>query len=229
MILFTRTLDDVSRARLREANIDFNETDFLKQIPILTEGVYNFIQNDLSEHLVFTSQNAIKIFLQIIDNQGFKLNKNTKLYSLSGTTKTLLEQLGYPPQLTADSGSALAKAMLENGIKDDVTFICGNLRMPYLPDILIKNNVKVKELIIYETQMQSVMIPPLGAEGKIVFFSPSGVDAFLIKNTLSETATIYAMGKTTAGHIAEKTGIHQVIFPEKPVLSNLMDLIIATK
>jgi uroporphyrinogen-III synthase len=244
MILFTRSLDDASRARLHAAHINFAEIDFIKQTPSVDAAVLNIITTSLTEHIVFTSQNAIKIFFQIIDNQGFKLNKNTKFYSLSGTTKMLLEQYAYPPQLTADTGSALAKVMLETGIKDGVTFICGNLRMPYLPDFLSKNGVKVQELIIYKTELvplsisdfgftildlrfdKSIVNPKSKIQNALVFFSPSGVDAFLIKNKIPEETVIFAMGKTTAGHITEKTSINTVLFPENPTLSGLIDLVV---
>lgn len=227
MILFTRSLDEASRTRLKEAGIEFTEVDFIKQAPSVDTDILYKIQVGLSEYVVFTSQNAIKIFFQIVENQGFILNKNIKFYTLAGTSKTLLEQYGHTPQLTADTGSALAKAMLEGGVKGVVTFICGNLRMPYLPDVLRENGVQVKELIIYNTEFN-----PLSCEQDFesyVFFSPSGLDAFLIKNKIPENATIVAMGKTTAGHIANKTGINEIIYPEKPTLSGLIDVIIRNK
>jgi uroporphyrinogen-III synthase len=223
-ILFTRRLDDTARLRLELARITCIEMDFLIQKPIEDGDFLHKIHTITAKHWVFTSQNAVTICFDLLQKYQMSLPADIQLYSLEGASKSLLEARNLSPTLTAESGSALAKAMLERGIQDPVCFVCGNLRMPYLPDILKQNGVAVEECVIYTTEMH-----PLSYEGDfdaLTFFSPSGVDAFLIQNKIPIDIPIFAMGKTTAAYIQTKGFFTNLHYPTRPVLSDLIDLII---
>jgi uroporphyrinogen-III synthase len=223
-ILFTRPIDAPSREALSEAKLDFTETSFLRYTPSVSEDVLKAIRAGLSYHLVFTSQNAVRIFFQTLDNQRLKLPHSTECYAISGSTKTMLQHFGHPPILAADSAKLLASAMLKKADIKDVTFVCGNLRLPDLPNALIKNNILVQELVVYRTEWTPLSIrTPYDA---IVFFSTSAVDSFLINNKLNPEMPFFTLGKTTATYLKKKIKAQNVIIAPKPELKILMETII---
>ena len=88
-ILFTRPIDDASRSMLIENSIDFTETSFLRYTPSVSDEILKTIRLGLSQHLVFTSQNAVRIFFQTLDNQRLKLPFSTQCYAISGDTSVI--------------------------------------------------------------------------------------------------------------------------------------------
>ena len=225
-ILFTRPIDDASRAALTTANIDFTETSFLRYTPSVSDDVLRAIRAGLSHHLVFTSQNAVRTFFQTLDNQRLKLPNTTQCYAISGSTKTMLQKFNHAPTLTADSAKQLASAILKKKEVKDVTFICGNLRLSDLPNTLIKNDVKVQELVVYRTEWTPLSIRT--NYDAIVFFSTSAVDSFLINNKLSPEMQFFTLGKTTATYLKKKIKAQNVVVSAKPELKVLMETIVET-
>ena len=225
-ILFTRPIDDASRAALNDANIDFTETSFLRYTPSVSDEVLRAIRAGLSQHLVFTSQNAVRIFFQTLDNQRLKLPSTTQCYAISGSTKTMLQKFNHAPTLTADSAKQLASAILKKKDVTEVTFISGNLRLPDLPNMLIKNDMKVQELVVYKTEWTPLSIRT--NYDAIIFFSTSAVDSYLINNKLLPEMPFFTLGKTTAIYLKKKIKAHNVVISAKPELKVLMETIVET-
>lgn len=225
-ILFTRPIDDASRSALSEAKIDFTETSFLRYTPSVSDEVLKAIRAGLSQHLVFTSQNAVRIFFQTLDNHRLKLPNTTQCYAISGSTKTILQKFNHIPILTADSAKQLARAILKKKDVKDVTFVCGNLRLPDLPNILTKSDIKVQELVVYRTEWTPLSIRTM--YDAIVFFSTSAVDSFLINNKLSPEMPFFTLGKTTATYLKKKIKAQNVVVAPKPELRVLMETIVQT-
>ena len=223
-ILFTRPIDETSRKVLYEAQLDFTETSFLRYTPSVSDEVLKAIRAGLSQHLVFTSQNAVRIFFQTLDNQRLKLPQSTQCYAISGSTKTMLQKFNHAPTLTADSAKQLARVILKKGGIQDVTFVCGNLRLPDLPNILIKNGVQVQDLVVYRTEWTPLSIrTPYDA---IVFFSTSAVDSFLINNKLTSDMLFFTLRKTTATYLKKKIKAQNVHIAPKPELPILLETIV---
>ncbi len=223
-ILFTRPIDEASREALIEAKLDFTETSFLRYTPSVSDDILRAIRAGLSQHLVFTSQNAVRIFFQTLDNQRLKLPHTTQCYAISGSTKTMLQKFNHAPTLTADSAKLLARVILKKVNPNDVTFVCGNLRLPDLPNILTKNKVEVQELVVYRTEWTPLSIrTPYDA---IVFFSTSAVDSFLINNKLNPEMPFFTLGKTTATYLKKKIKAQNVLIAAKPELPVLVDTIV---
>jgi uroporphyrinogen-III synthase len=64
-----------------------------------------------------------------------------------------------------------------------------------LPTKLIANGKKLREIVVYSTENQAIKIEtPIDG---VLFFSPSGVESFLEKNTL-EDLPCFCIGSTTA-------------------------------
>ena len=76
----------------------------------------------------------------------------------------------------------------------EATYFCSDLRMDDLPAILEENNLRVNEIETYQTKYAPVKVDD-SVEG-VLFFSPSTVKSYLLKNDTDKTA--YCIGETTA-------------------------------
>ena len=158
-ILFTRTIDFTYKQTLQQAGFEVLEYNFLKTraLPNAKDAILDEIQQ--IKNLVFTSQNAVKIFFETLAeaqlSKSFKLleSYNTsrlKNFSTSGATKDLIEKYGISPTLSAYSAKELAYLMLEKAdLSQGVHFLCGTISLPYLPNILSQNSVSVKKITVY--------------------------------------------------------------------------------
>ena len=223
-ILFTRTIDEATRDALDASDLAFTEASFLRLTPSVSDDLMRQIKRDLTPNLIFTSQNAVRLFFQTLDNQRLKLSQATRTFSASGATQALLKSLGYAPTLAANSARSLARSMLKLGDIKEATFVCGNLRLPDLPETLREGSVAVNELIIYRTEWTSQAIR--SAYDAIVFFSPSAVDSFLLNNELPPGIPIFTLGKTTATYLKKKLHAKNVTVSPRPELPALVAAIV---
>lgn len=229
-ILFTRSIDDIHKQKLANAGFEVINHNFLT-INTLSNST-NIILNELPhfKNLIFTSQHAVQIFFDVLNAHHIALPNSIKIFSTSGETKNVLEKYGYSPTLSAHAAAPLAHLMLEKAhLTEGVHFICGNLSLPILPNILMENGIFFKKIIVYETVKHPLSIkgfsPISKAFDAIVFFSLSAADAFLIDNKLNDATIIFTLGATTANYIKEKTGIKSIFMAEKPTIESLIQMI----
>ena len=229
-ILFTRSIDDTHKQKLADAGFEVIEHNFLS-INTLPDSK-DVILKELPhfKNLVFTSQHAVRIFFDVLNDHDIELDPSVKIFSTSGETKSLLEKYGYSPTLSAHSAEPLAHLMLGKAhLTEGVHFICGNLSLPILPNILMENGIFLKKIIVYETVKHPLSIkgfsPSKKAFEAVVFFSLSAADAFFINNNLEEITIVFTLGATTANYIKEKTGIKSIFMAEKPTIESLIETI----
>lgn len=229
-ILFTRTIDNIHKQKLATAGFEVIEHNLLtiNALPDATDIILKELPH--FKNLVFTSQHAVRIFFDVLYAHHIALDDSIKIFSTSGETKNLLEKYGYSPTLSAHSAEPLAHLMLEKAhFTEGVHFICGNLSLPILPNILLENGVFLKKIVIYETVKHPLSIkgfsPISKAFDAIVFFSLSAADAFLIDNKLNDATIIFTLGATTAQYIKEKTGIKSIFMAEKPTIESMIQMI----
>ncbi len=244
-ILFTRRIDTLYKKALRDIGLEPIEYDFLKINPL--PHAQTEILNELShiKNIVFTSQYAVRIFFDSIypnkpssgNCESFpnlistsELSKNLKLleswaiFSTSEATKNLIKSHNLKPTLSAPTAKQLAQLMLEKAdLSAGVYFICGNLSLNHLPNILEKQGISVKKISVYETQKHPLSIlEPFDA---VVFLSLSAADAFLEKNTIMPDTLIFTLGETTADYVRKITNAQLIFVAEKPTISALIDII----
>ena len=238
-ILFTRSIDNIHKQKLATAGFEVIEHNFLT-INSLHDAEDTILKEFLHfKNLVFTSQHAVRIFFDVLKTHHIALDPSVKIFSTSGETKNLLEKYGYSPTLSAHAAEPLAHLMLEkidltnvtaNGAwQEGVHFMCGNLSLPILPNILIENGVFLKKIVVYQTVKHPLSIesflPLKKGFDAVVFFSLSAADAFLMDNKLENTTIVFTLGATTANYIKEKTGIKSIFMAEKPTIESLILLI----
>jgi uroporphyrinogen-III synthase len=225
-ILFTRTIESHQIQKLEALGHHVNISNLL-QINVLKTAQNNILQhiNDI-KNLVFTSKHAAYIFFDVLKKENLQLSAEVKIFSTSGETQNTIKKYGYSPTLSAPSAAPLAQLMVSQiDLSQGVYFFAGTLSLPILPNFLLKNDIKIQTITIYETVKNSFM-HPLSNFDALSFFSLSAVDAFLLKNTIPEQTIIFTLGSTTAQHLEEKTGAKHIFVASKPTIDSLIDKII---
>lgn len=165
-------------------------------------------------HLIFTSKNAVRAFLEQSDKLQFV---TYQVFCVGGKTKKLLEENGLKVAKMAENASELADFIQKNYKKKHFLFICGNLRREELPRILSENNIRYDEIETYRT----FLVPKKferAFEG-ILFFSPSGIKSFLQENSIGESQ-LFCIGKTTEEEARKHTD--KIITANKPTVENVL-------
>lgn len=205
-ILSTKKLAVNQKQFLLNAGFAVVEADFIgiafKQVK----------QEYINQNLIFTSSNAVKSVLR----QGISI-KEKPSFCVGDKTERLLTENGFNVVASADNAAALAEIIVERFSSEAFTFFSGNLRLPELPNALAKAGITWNEQEVYETKATpgEVKTKPDG----ILFFSPSGVESFLEKNTIT-TEMCFCIGTTTAKALEHRT--ENIIIANKPSVENVI-------
>lgn len=208
-IVSTKILTQAQKALLKDFNLLVYNAITIEEIDF--EGSISSIKN-----AIVTSQNAA----QLIINKNIAVEN---VFCVGLKTKQLLIENDYTVIIAANNALELANVIVENYKTSAFTFFCGDKRRNELPNTLSKNNVSFQEQMVYKTVLQ-----PKKVEKKVdgvLFFSPSGVESYTLKNDLNDV-TAFCIGKTTAAAakkytdsivIAKETTIESVL---KSVVNN---------
>lgn len=168
------------------------------------------------KNVVLSSKNAVESLLTHTTADQLKF-KN--IYCVGRKTKRLIENTIGPVAHAASNAKKLAEHLVEYIEGTEVTYFCSNMRMDDLPSILAENNITVNEVETYKTKYDAVEIEP-SVEG-VLFFSPSTVDSYLLKNTVDKIA--YCIGETTATEARKHFAtVHVARMPD---VESLIDLV----
>jgi uroporphyrinogen-III synthase len=218
-ILSTRPLEDSLIEEAKEKGIEIDSVSFIEIKPIHSAALQQEIKNALEQTsiFVFTSMNAVEAVAAEINGQ----QSDRKVYCIGNTTRRLAIRYFGERAIagTADSATALAWEILNNEKVKDVIFFCGDHRRDELPDILNKNNIGVKEIVVYQTV--SVVHKIEKHYDGILFFSPSAVESFFSNNETNEQTILFAIGNTTANAI-KKHSNNKIIISDNPGKENLV-------
>lgn len=166
------------------------------------------------ENVIITSQNAVNALLDsfIPTELNFK-----NIYCVGKRTKRLIERKIGKVTHVENSAEKLANYLAENLEEKEITYFCGNKRRTELPAILSKNNITLNEIECYQTQLT-----PKKIEKKyngILFYSPTGIESYLKKNTSSKSVA-FCIGDTTASYA--KKHFEKVVVAKLPTVENLL-------
>jgi uroporphyrinogen-III synthase len=117
-----------------------------------------------------------------------------------------------------NSAEKLANYLVDNLNGEEITYFCGNKRRDELPTILSKNNISVKEIECYQTQLTPRKIDQK-YQG-ILFFSPTGIESFLKDNKSTNESVAFCIGETTA--LEAKKHFKNVIVAESPSVESVI-------
>lgn len=176
----------------------FSHHDFIQKsinIPVALDP------KDIAPNVAFTSKTGVHAFVEII--RFLRLERSLfSAFCIAPATKELALRSGLPVKGEASDGLALAQEIIKHPTIKTITHITGNLRRSELKATLTNAGVDVREIIAYRTEFTPISLAePFDG---VVFFSPSTVDSFLLKNSVPP-APCFCIGPTTAHH-AEQNG-----------------------
>ena len=214
-VLSTRLLSEDQKRALLDAQIDVEEYNAIAIELIdfsLPKGYNNYI---------FTSKNGVNSYLQhLADNPA---NKQTEIncFCVGEKTKLFLEESGLKVVKMSEYALELANFIAKKHKNECFLIFTGNRNRPDLTRILSMENIHFKEVEVYQTSLV-----PHQQNKKfqgILFFSPSGVESFTLKNDLGNIP-VFCIGETTARE-ARKYSEH-VILAEKPTVDSVIEMLI---
>ncbi len=169
-----------------------------------------------SDAVVFTSSNAVKSFFENVRLSKSSLGDSgiKQVFALSGKTKDELAHNGIISLAVADSAALLADMISADSRIRSVLHICGNLKLDTLENKLRTSGIECHSLIVYETILTGIKMDQ--TFDAIMFYSPSGVDSFLIKNKLNKDTLYCCIGATTAEKLQSIDQTIDVILPAQP-------------
>jgi uroporphyrinogen-III synthase len=215
-VLSTKKLKTSLVKEAEENNIEIIEQEAIKVNPILSkekwQQIFQVIESE-KEFVVFTSSNAVLALKKYLNDYTNPIDLNWKIFSLSGKTKEALKDASFGVVIeTADNSKSLAEKIIKRKVSE-IVFFCGNKRRDELPTILNDAEIKVQEIIVYESAET-----PFVAETEVdvvLFFSPSAVQSFFSFNQLNKDVVCFAVGNTTADSIQNFTN-NKVFICEPP-------------
>ncbi|WP_420603358.1 uroporphyrinogen-III synthase [Flagellimonas sp.] len=207
-VLSTKILTPSQKELLLNSGIGFVEYNALEFEFLDVE-----IPTDCSS-LIFTSKNAVKAFLRRSDESNF-LNLHT--YCVGEKTKSFLEEKGLNIVKMAHNASELGDFLVKNHKNEDFLFFSGNQRRPELPELLEKNNIRYKEIQMYNTHLRPKKFNRI-FDG-VLFFSPSGIRSYLLENEIKQSLS-FCIGPTTSTEAKKHTD--QIIIANKPTVENVL-------
>jgi uroporphyrinogen-III synthase len=222
-VLSTKTLEPSLVEQAKQSDIEIIEQEFISVKPIWTQETLNAILELIKggkNYIALTSVNAVDVLSNYLAvHNGYSVD--WKIFCLSGKTKQAIQNgkfLGKNIIGEAKDAPGLAKKIVELGV-DEIIFFCSNKRRDELPTILKDANIKVQDVVLYET-----LETPVVVENKfnaILFFSPSAVNSFFQKNLLNDQTVLFAIGNTTANEI-KNFSKNKLIVSDYPDRENLL-------
>lgn len=213
-ILSTKILTSSQKSILTKANIKVEDYDAIKIDYLTTQIDQNF------QNIIFTSQNAVKAFLQTVGTQNLANNKYTA-FCVGEKTKSLLEENAINVMEMTHYGAELAKILVNKYLTESFLFLCGDKRRNEIPSFLTKNKVTFKEQIVYQNSPNPITFTS-DFDG-VLFFSPSGIASFTARNTLRNSVA-FCIGTTTASEAQKHT--KRIIIAEKPTVESVLEKVV---
>ena len=212
-ILSTKVLLSHQKQVLTDVGFEVLESNFIE---VETKS---FELNGIKDNLIFTSQNAVRSFL---NHPQFEENKSglqsKKVFCVGVKSKTILTDAGFEVIAYADYASDLTEIICLIYANGSYTFFSGNLRKETLPLTLKNAGIEFNEIEVYETQLKPHKIKE--AVDAILFFSPSGVESYLKDNPIKKELC-FCIGETTAEALENKH-IKNIIIAEHPSVENVI-------
>ena len=171
-----------------------------------------YIDFDMPEEftdVIFTSQNAIKSFLNHSKSKEL-ISKGIKAYCVGYTTAELAKSVGFELVLVANNSQELAQLICSKAADRSFVYFSGSIRMRALVDGLQKEAIFYRELVVYQTVETR---PKLDQNYDIIlFFSPSGVRSICTHNDISNALKL-CIGSTTANEFNTQNNILIAEYP----------------
>lgn len=218
-VLSTKKLDDALIATYTQRGLEITCVEMLRATPVACDATD--IDATQYDAIAFTSSHAVAHAMK--DNRLTALCQTKMIYALSGKTKDTLAQHGIYTTAGADNAESLSALIAQNKAIHSILHLTGNLTLDTLGTRLTEAGISYHALEVYRTDLIGpVVTDPYDA---ILFFSPSGVDSYLLHNVIKSTSICCCIGPTTASHLRERiTGINLLV-PAAPTPEQMLHLL----
>lgn len=220
-VLSTKTLDADVVEMAQLAGINLQSHDFIEVVGRTAD--ITLIDAAAFDGLVFTSANAVNFFFE--QTGLFDLLNTKNVLALSGKTSDELLARDIQPVFTSVNADGLARLIIQTQIVKSVLHICGNLTLNVLETKLKSAGIDYTPLVVYDTLLAPAVIADNHFE-VVLFFSPSGVESFLMKNKLSDSAICCCIGTTTSAALREKLPGVKIIFPRERTPESMIEAVV---
>jgi uroporphyrinogen-III synthase len=161
----------------------------------------DFTIPSILENTIFTSQHGVKAFFKNAEKQH-KIILLKRCFCVGQKTKALLEQNGQKVIKMAQNSAALGDFIQKNHQNEVFYYFCGSHRRDELPAILKQAKIELFEVKTYKIELKPHKFDQKW--DKILFFSPSGVQSFMLENQIKNAMAI-CIGETTAAEARKHT------------------------
>ena len=210
-ILSTKKLSKALKKKFSDAKIELVEKNFIQ-----TKSI-SFETPQLNDYLVFTSKQAVKSVLK----SDVKNVHSISCLCVGSKTRNFLEKKGFTVIESADYAEDLIQIIDSKYKSNSFTFFCGNIRKNTIPNYFQQNKIAYNETIVYETKLKPHQIKePFDG---VLFFSPSGVNSFLEKNSL-KNRICFCIGTTTAKALENRT--KNIVIASQPTVEHVINEVI---
>ena len=210
-ILSTKKLSKALKKKFSDAKIELVEKNFIQ-----TKSI-SFETPQLNDYLVFTSKQAVKSVLK----SDVKNVHSISCLCVGSKTRNFLEKKGFTVIESADYAEDLIQIINSKYKSNSFTFFCGNIRKNTIPNYFQQNKIAYNETIVYETKLKPHQIKePFDG---VLFFSPSGVNSFLEKNSL-KNRICFCIGTTTAKALENRT--KNIVIASQPTVEHVINEVI---
>lgn len=186
-VFSTKKLSEIQK-RAMDETIGVEDSDFIK---IRFNRIAPKVVKHEINNVIITSKNGVDALLHNFVKQELQF-KN--IYCVGRRTKKLIEQKIGAVAHAEKNAEKLAAYLSEHIKGQEVTYFCSDLRLDTLPKVLAENTIQVNEIEAYKTMYSPVDVSD--NYSGVLFYSPSGVESYLQKNTADKTA--FCIGESTA-------------------------------
>ncbi len=212
LVYSTKKLSEAQK-KLLPRTIEIHDSDFIK---IRFNRIAPKVMKEEIENVVITSQNGVESILNSFTKSEIKF-KN--IFCVGRRTKNLIENSIGKVTFAAKNAKKLAEYLAENLENKEVTYFCSDIRMDILPAYLHQKNIILNEVEAYKTMLSPAKIDE--TVSGVLFFSPSGIESFLKKNSPNKIA--FCIGEST-GDVAKKY-FKEVKTANSPDVESLLTLV----
>lgn len=168
---------------------------------------------EVIENAIFTSQNAVRSFIENESAKSTILN----CFCVGEKTKALLVKNCQKVMKMASNSKELGDFIIEMDKNEPFYYFCGSRRRDELPNLLKSSKIELFEVKTYKTTLKPRIFTqkPDG----ILFFSPSGVESFKQENSM-QNAVAFCIGETTAEEAKKHTD--RIVIANSPTVESVI-------
>jgi len=208
----TKKLSELQKETLSVA-IGIEDSDFIK---MRFNRIPAKVMKNQHDNVLITSQNGVEAILNSFTKEEINF-KN--IFCVGRRTKKLIENRIGKVTYVAKNALKLAEYISKETEIKKVSYFCSDVRLDVLPTYLQAHDIVVNEVEAYKTMINPIKIDT--AVTGVLFYSPSGIDSYLEKNTTDKVA--FCIGETTA--LEARKHFDKVEVANMPDVESVLELV----